>query len=103
MERVSNLVGRGSRTTQSVSEALGVELRTRHARPQDSPSRDPARHQRTQWVKSQYPAIRPSPTITKAHPHPPARRSFGPTKSSDGHRELTPVEVSGLMGASPHQ
>jgi hypothetical protein len=109
MERVismikgSTLVGRGSRMTQRVGEALRVDLRTCHERPQRPPSRDSARRHTIRCIPRSDAAARLVLTATMADPRSDGSAVFRPYKPVDRRHKLTPLKVFGLMGASPYR
>jgi hypothetical protein len=93
------LVGRGSRITQGLHEALDVELRTRPARSQDPPSRGPTHNHTIQCVESHYPSPYSIPISRVAHHRGSAVRR--PSKTIGLLRAIAPRKLFGLIGASP--
>ena len=103
MERLMSLVGRGSRITERVREALRLGLRIRRDRPQRPPSRDPACRLEIQRVRGRYLVAHLVLNRMVALPRLDGSAVFRPNKPVDRRRELTPRKVFGLIGASPHQ
>jgi hypothetical protein len=102
MERLTNLVGRGSRVTQRLNKEILYGTRMRLVRLQHAPSRGPAFDQTIRWLLV-------SPVVTAlvpnliAHPRLHGSAALRTSDSNGGRRATAPRNSLGLFGASPHQ
>jgi hypothetical protein len=102
MERLTNLVGRGSRVTHDLSEEIRYGTGARYVRLQHAPSRGPACDQAIRW-------LRVSPVVTAlvpnlmAHPRLHSSAALRPSDSTGGKRATARRNSLGLFGALPHQ
>ena len=103
MERVRDLVGRGSRTTQRIREACDVELKS--VVPVRKTRRAAAQRAATRFNGPNRiiaPTLSISTSLAPHHPFP-ARLRLGPAESIGLQRAIAPRKLLGPMGASPHQ
>ena len=100
MERLTNLVGRGSGTAQSLREGIRFGTTACHARLKNAPSRGPGCDQAIWWLQvSSFVTVLGSHTGGTSSAHGSAAVSL--SKPTDGKRTIAPRILSGLLEPRP--